>query len=131
MEQVQLAAPKSQSAQEPAVGPPAAPLAHVLSVAHQPQPLSAVQPPQAVWLAHRSGPTHSEASQDHDPQLPLSGPVDEPSEQPPVSPHQPQGNSPVQASQSVWVAHVLPPHSEGSQFQSPQEPAVGPPLAPP
>ena len=94
-------APKSQSAQEPAVGPPTAPLAQVLSVLHQPQPASAVQAPQAVWLAQGSGPTHSEASHDHAPQLPASGPVEEPSEHAPVSPHHPQGKSPVHDSQSV------------------------------
>ncbi len=131
MEQTQLAAPKSQSAQDPAVGPPAVPLAQVRSELHQPQPLAAVHPPQTVSLAQGSGPTHSETSHDHDPQLPASGPVEEPSEQAPVSPHQPQGKSPVQDSQSVYVAHALPPHSEGSQSQAPHEPAVGPVLDPP
>lgn len=91
IEQAQLEAPKSQAAQDPVVGPVEEPDAQVLVVSHQPQPLVAVQPPQAVWLAHGSGPTHSERSHDQSPHDPVSGPLELPSEQVPVSPHQPQG----------------------------------------
>ena len=131
IEQVQLAAPKSQSAQDPAVGPVDDPVAQVLSDSHQPHPLVAVQPPHAVCPAQGSGPTHSERSHDQLVQLPVSGPIESPSEHAPVSPHHPQGKSAVHASQSVAAAQVLPPHSEPSQLQSPQEPAVGPALVPP
>jgi len=130
IEHAQAAAPKSQSAQLPPVGPEASPDAHAPSLSHHPQPLVDAQLPHVVSDAHGSGPTHSERSHDQLPQLPLSGPVDEPSEHVPVSPHQPQGNSPVHASQSAWVEQVDPPHSLRSHDQSPHEPPSGPELDP-
>ena len=119
-------APKSQSAQVPVAGPAAVPVAHAESEAHHPQPLWAVHAPHTVSPAQGSGPTHSDRSQDHAPQLPVSGPVEDPSEQAPVSPHQPHGKFEVHASQPPWVPQVLPPHSLESQLQSPQDPAPGP-----
>ena len=120
------AAPKSQSAQLPVAGPVEVPVAQVESELHHPHPLVAAHAPHTVSPAQGSGPTHSDRSQDQAPQLPVSGPVEEPSEQAPVSPHQPQGKLEVHASQSPWVPQVLPPHSLESQFQSPQDPALGP-----
>lgn len=130
IEQVQLPEVQSQSAHEPVVGPEKLPEAHVPLDSHQPQLLNAVQAPHAVSEAQGSGPTHSERSHAQLPQLPVSGPLELPSAHPPVSPHHPQGKTPVQASQSVRVPQVEPPHSEPSQLQSPHDPPVGPLLAP-
>lgn len=101
IEQTQADGVKSQSPQEPVAGPVAVPVAQVRVDSHQPQPACAEQPPHDVSDAQGSGPTHCERSHAQLPQLPVSGPVEEPSEHVPVSPHHPQGKSPVHDSQSV------------------------------
>lgn len=83
-------APKSQSVQLPLVGPPAVPLEQVPVDSHQPQPLAALQVPQVVFALQGSAIGHELATHAHEPQLPVSGPLKEPSVQP-VPGHQPQG----------------------------------------
>jgi len=100
--------------------------------AHQPHSRRAVQSLQFGESKQGSTPVHSEENHAQLPQLPLSGPLELPDEQAPVSPHQPQGYSPVQLPQSVWVEHVsgVEKHSIAAPFQSEQLPEVGPPDVP-
>jgi hypothetical protein len=85
-----------------------------------------VQSPHVAASAQGSGAGHSLPSQLQPPQLPVSGPVELPSPQVPVSAHQPHGYSPVQLPQSVCTVQSVPPHSLPSQLQSEQLPASGP-----
>lgn len=84
---------KSQFPQEPVVGPSESPGRHAPVSAHHPQPERPAQAPHSVSRKQVSGvpPSHAVATQLQSPHEAPSGPLDDPSWQVPVSPHQPQG----------------------------------------
>jgi hypothetical protein len=94
-----------------------------------------VQSPQVVAEAQGSTDAHSDEyhAQLPLPQLPLSGPLDEPAEQVPVSEHQPQRKlvliAPVVQSPQLVLrlqSSAVEVHSKLSQLQSEQLPELGP-----
>jgi hypothetical protein len=82
---------QSQSAQLPSVGPAEVPTRHP-TPGHQPQLAREVHSSHVIASVHGSAaPTHSLVSQLQSVQLPVLGPVELPTSQRPVSPHQPHG----------------------------------------
>jgi hypothetical protein len=94
--------------------------------AHQPQAAASVQLPQSQLSLHGSAVVQASEYQTQSPHVLPAGPLQLPVWQLEVELHQPQAAVPVQSSQPVAPAHSSVGHSEESQFQSPQEPELGP-----
>jgi hypothetical protein len=95
-----------QSEHEPPLGPVEVPVWHIELPAHQPHAARVVQSPQAPLLVHGSEEAEQSVEyQRQSAQLPESGPLELPCEQPPPEPHQPQEARAVQPPQSVALVH--------------------------
>ncbi len=131
----QLVETQSQLAQVPLAGPAEVPDLHWLLLAHQPQPLRAVQSPHMpeVLQASVMVPPQLAVVYDHAVHVLALGPVALPSRQVELSPHQPQPFLAAQPPQltSFWQPSMgmgMPPMLQalGVKSQSEQMPVAGP-----